>query len=151
MNRFDEESVLTLTDLKEYTIGLAAQWDNYIITYGMVVGLCGDMGSGKTTFVRHLCDYWGLQAEVRSPSYVLENRYNNAQITISHWDLFRVDEVPLELVEPVQCRELRLIEWIDKHNLQSECDVVLEFKYPKSHALEYGRYIYCKYNTIINY
>jgi len=103
--------------LDEFAHQIAKEWEACIQRTGLVVSLSGEMGAGKTTFVRALSGYWGLANEVCSPSYVLQNIYANDRIRIHHWDVYRAAELPGELTQPVLPGELWLIEWADLFGL----------------------------------
>lgn len=51
--------------------------------------LSGDLGAGKTTSVRYLCEHFGLK-NVQSPTYAIHQRYSAANISIDHFDLYRL-------------------------------------------------------------
>jgi tRNA threonylcarbamoyladenosine biosynthesis protein TsaE len=55
---------------------------------GDVVTVSGDLGSGKTTFVRGACRALGVTAAVTSPSFTIGHRYPGDP-DVSHLDLFR--------------------------------------------------------------
>jgi tRNA threonylcarbamoyladenosine biosynthesis protein TsaE len=55
---------------------------------GDVVTVAGDLGSGKTTFVRGACRALGVTAPVTSPTYTIGHRYEGVP-DVSHLDLFR--------------------------------------------------------------
>jgi tRNA threonylcarbamoyladenosine biosynthesis protein TsaE len=55
---------------------------------GDVVTVSGELGSGKTTFVRGACRALGVEAPVTSPTYTIGNRYAG-RVPVSHLDLFR--------------------------------------------------------------
>lgn len=83
---------------------------------GLVVGLSGDLGAGKTTFVRHLISAAGgdLRA-VSSPTYTLQHEYPLPNgLTVEHWDLYRLTALPMELEESPSSKTVRLIEWPEK-------------------------------------
>lgn len=87
---------------------------------GEVIGLIGPLGAGKTEFVRAFMNICSPQADVSSPSYVLENVYPcqySSVREVHHWDLYRLpqDSVPEDLRELVgDPRFITLIEWADK-------------------------------------
>ncbi len=59
---------------------------------GDVVTVSGELGTGKTTFVRGAAHALGVTAPVTSPTYTIGNRYSGA-VDVSHLDLFRFEEV----------------------------------------------------------
>ena len=59
---------------------------------GDVVTVSGDLGSGKTTFVRGACRALGVTAAVTSPTYTIGHRYEGDP-DVSHLDLYRFAEV----------------------------------------------------------
>lgn len=60
-----------------------------LLEKGDVIGLVGNLGSGKTTFVRGLAHGLGLRCTVNSPSFVLLKIYAK-KITLYHFDLYRL-------------------------------------------------------------
>ena len=66
---------------------------------GDIVFLRGDLGTGKTTFVRGVVEYFAFEGIVRSPTFTIMNRYpiNHVSIkTILHMDFYRIED-PSEL------------------------------------------------------
>jgi tRNA threonylcarbamoyladenosine biosynthesis protein TsaE len=59
---------------------------------GDVVTVSGDLGAGKTTFVRGACRALGVTSPVTSPTYAIGNRYSG-RVPVSHIDLYRFDDV----------------------------------------------------------
>ena len=97
---------------------------------GMSIGLSGALGSGKTTFVRHFSAAAGASpADVSSPSYVLAQEYPAANLTIEHWDLYRLFSAPEELLEPPAPEVIRLIEWPERGGLEGALDLLLRFEF----------------------
>jgi tRNA threonylcarbamoyladenosine biosynthesis protein TsaE len=80
------------------------------------LGLVGDLGAGKTTFVRYLLEALGSPSQqVSSPSFSLENEYLlPSGLRVEHWDLYRLNELPIELYESPPDNTLRVIEWPDR-------------------------------------
>jgi tRNA threonylcarbamoyladenosine biosynthesis protein TsaE len=64
---------------------------------GDVVHVIGELGSGKTTFVRGACHALGVTAAVTSPTFALAHRYPAASgLVVSHLDLYRLGGLALE-------------------------------------------------------
>jgi tRNA threonylcarbamoyladenosine biosynthesis protein TsaE len=59
---------------------------------GDVVTVSGELGSGKTTFVRGACRSLGVTARVTSPTFTIGHRYDG-DVTVSHLDLYRFAEL----------------------------------------------------------
>ncbi|HUL82984.1 MAG TPA: tRNA (adenosine(37)-N6)-threonylcarbamoyltransferase complex ATPase subunit type 1 TsaE [Gammaproteobacteria bacterium] len=97
----------------------------------LIVGLRGELGAGKTTWVRALLRGLGYGARVPSPTYTLLEHYSLGDLTVVHLDLYRLaSEVELENLglrdwladEPTWV----LVEWPDRAPaLAARCDVQL--------------------------
>jgi len=80
---------------------------------GDVVTVSGELGSGKTTFVRGACRALGVQGPVTSPTYTVGHRYRGT-VDVSHLDLFRFETVsPAEWgdLEPYFDGAVCFVEW----------------------------------------
>ncbi len=76
----------------------------------------GDLGAGKTTLVRVLCNLWAVSDAVSSPSFGIINEYEDGEgQPIHHIDLYRVKNeaelIDLGLPEMLDSGERCLIEW----------------------------------------
>jgi tRNA threonylcarbamoyladenosine biosynthesis protein TsaE len=58
------------------------------LSAGDVVTVSGELGTGKTTFVRGACRALGIEAPVTSPTYTIGHRYSGSP-DVSHLDLYR--------------------------------------------------------------
>src|SRR5258708_1170660 len=67
---------------------------------GGVVALTGDLGSGKTQFVKGLVAGLGSTAEVTSPTFTLIHEYTDGPIPIYHFDFFRLEDRQRSRREP---------------------------------------------------
>lgn len=56
------------------------------------VALYGDLGVGKTAFVRGFTSYAVPSANVKSPTFTLVNEYKNGNVTIFHFDMYRIED-----------------------------------------------------------
>ncbi|HEY8777739.1 MAG TPA: tRNA (adenosine(37)-N6)-threonylcarbamoyltransferase complex ATPase subunit type 1 TsaE [Gaiellaceae bacterium] len=80
---------------------------------GDVVTVSGELGSGKTTFVRGACRGLGVEGAVTSPTYTIGHRYKG-RVDVSHLDLFRFQGVsPAEWgdLEPYFDDAVVFVEW----------------------------------------
>ncbi len=81
---------------------------------GDVVLVSGDLGAGKTTFVRGACRALGVTGAVTSPSFTIARRYDGT-VPISHLDLYRLgdldDEDPALLADELAEDRIAFVEW----------------------------------------
>jgi tRNA threonylcarbamoyladenosine biosynthesis protein TsaE len=80
---------------------------------GDVVTVSGELGAGKTTFVRGACRALGVQGPVTSPTYTIGHRYRGA-VDVSHLDLYRFESIsPAEWgdLEPYFDGAVCFVEW----------------------------------------
>ena len=82
----------TLTDSPEETEALAAALARRLAA-GDVVTVAGELGAGKTTFVRGACEALGVRERVTSPTYTIGHRYHGDGIEVAHLDLYRFQGV----------------------------------------------------------
>lgn len=86
---------------------------------GMVLGLSGDLGAGKTAFVRGFARGLGYSGRVHSPTFGLINHYEGGRLPLFHLDLYRL-ETPEEIRAAgledylVQPAGVSVVEWIER-------------------------------------
>jgi tRNA threonylcarbamoyladenosine biosynthesis protein TsaE len=77
--------------------------------------LNGEMGSGKTTFIKDLCKVLGVRDGMSSPTYSIVNEYKGTNDLIYHFDLYRLKDVneclDLGFEEYVHSGHYCFIEW----------------------------------------
>jgi tRNA threonylcarbamoyladenosine biosynthesis protein TsaE len=88
------------------------------LSAGDAVLLYGDLGAGKTAFVRGLAE--GLRidpAQVTSPTFTLVNEYRGGRLTLVHADLYRLDdarEIDDLGLDEIAATGVLAIEWAEK-------------------------------------
>jgi tRNA threonylcarbamoyladenosine biosynthesis protein TsaE len=93
-----------------------------LINQFKVVTFSGNLGAGKTSLIKILCELWGVQETVSSPTYALVNQYKadseKTGTLIYHIDLYRVkdEEEAFEagIEDHLYSGELCLVEWPEK-------------------------------------
>lgn len=84
---------------------------------GDIILLNGDLGSGKTTFVKESAKFLGVEDIVTSPTFTFMKEYtvNNKNLIIYHYDLYRVEDecdiYELGLNESFSKNSISFIEW----------------------------------------
>lgn len=59
---------------------------------GDIVVLSGELGSGKTKFTEGILKFFGLEAEISSPTFTIVNEYSNDNVNIYHFDVYRLED-----------------------------------------------------------
>jgi tRNA threonylcarbamoyladenosine biosynthesis protein TsaE len=102
----------------------------------LLIGLKGELGTGKTTFVRGFLHALGVTTPVRSPTYTLLEEYDSNSLHVAHLDLYRLQS--REQIEELGIRELLdrtrvlLVEWPERGaGALPAADVTLELEYAK--------------------
>jgi tRNA threonylcarbamoyladenosine biosynthesis protein TsaE len=86
---------------------------------GDVFALTGDLGAGKTQFVKGFAAGLGSTAEVTSPTFVLVHEYEDGRLPVYHFDFYRLDRseavLRLGFDDYVFGEGVSLIEWADRY------------------------------------
>ena len=97
-----------------------------------IIGLTGNLGSGKTTFAKALATALGIKT-LKSPTFIVSQRYTLKKGFLYHMDFYRLtqkkDLEVLGLDEILSSGNLVLIEWVEKFpSIQKQCDLLINFK-----------------------
>jgi tRNA threonylcarbamoyladenosine biosynthesis protein TsaE len=79
------------------TAQLGEAWARSAVA-GWVIGLCGDLGAGKTQLVKGLARGAGYSGRVHSPTFALIHVYEGGRVTLYHLDLYRL-RTPEEIAD----------------------------------------------------
>jgi tRNA threonylcarbamoyladenosine biosynthesis protein TsaE len=85
---------------------------------GAVILLSGDLGAGKTAFVRGLAEGLALDPdEVTSPTFTLVHEYRGGRLPLIHVDLYRLDRADLDeigLDQDLAAKGVTAVEWAER-------------------------------------
>lgn len=77
---------------EEETIEFAKKYAS-TLEKNKIILLCGDLGAGKTKFVQGVLRFFDLENEISSPTFTIVNEYVNDNISIYHFDLYRLEDI----------------------------------------------------------
>ncbi len=98
-------------------MGFAREWSRSLQPND-VVGLVGDLGAGKTQFVKGLLQGLGSVEEATSPTFTLLHEYRGGRLPLYHFDFYRLqkrDEIEeIGLDDYLRDGGVTVIEWADR-------------------------------------
>jgi len=99
------------------TESLGERWGR-AAKHGLVIGLSGDLGAGKTQLVKGIARGLGVTVRVHSPTFTLVNEYGGGRRRLFHLDLYRL-ETPAQIIsagleEFLQPDGVAVIEWAER-------------------------------------
>jgi tRNA threonylcarbamoyladenosine biosynthesis protein TsaE len=101
------------SETRSIAVALAAE-----LAPGSVLLLSGDLGAGKTAFVRGLAEGLAIDSgEVTSPTFTLVHEYRGGRLPLIHVDLYRLDRADLDeigLDEDLAAKGVVAIEWAER-------------------------------------
>ena len=100
----------------QHTDKLAKRFAAAVYDLGAFVSMFGDVGAGKTAFVKFVCNHLNVKEKVTSPSFVIINEYKSGKIPVFHFDLYRLENEGIssiinELDEYSEGKILTFVEW----------------------------------------
>lgn len=144
------ERKISINDPKRHRINSPQETANLAKTFapklspGDVVAFYGDLGSGKTFMIKHICAELQAIEEPTSPSFTLINEYHTPHpFTIYHFDFYRLEHetelMNLGIEDFLYGDNICLIEWadkIEKYLPSKRYDIFIKFGSHKPDARE---------------
>lgn len=116
------KEILISTSADE-TIEIASKFIANLKNKRVNIFLNGDLGAGKTHFVKGIFKGIGLHQNPTSPTYDLVLSYEFGELQINHLDLYRIETLNLEdeiwLNQILEQESLNIIEWGNKFNFEN--------------------------------
>jgi len=85
---------------------------------GIVIGLSGELGAGKTQLVKGLARGLGTTSRVHSPTFTLVNEYGGGRLRLFHLDLYRLETLEQILAagleEYLRPQGVTVVEWAER-------------------------------------
>jgi tRNA threonylcarbamoyladenosine biosynthesis protein TsaE len=108
-------TIVTSSEVETAAVGRELAID---LSAGSVVLLFGDLGAGKTAFVRGLAEGLGVNADnVNSPTFTIMQEYRGGRVPLFHVDLYRLND-PREVdelgLDEIAAGGVLAIEWAEK-------------------------------------
>lgn len=102
----------------EDTKDLAKKFAKLVEEKGCFVNLYGEIGAGKTAFVKEVAKEIGIEEKVTSPTFVILNEYHGGKLPMYHFDLYRLENEGVktimdELREYSEGKQLSFVEWAE--------------------------------------
>ena len=102
----------------EDTKKLAQKFAKLIEDNGCFVSLYGEIGAGKTAFVKEVAKAIGIEEKVTSPTFVILNEYHGGKLPMYHFDLYRLENEGIktiydELREYSEGKQVTFVEWAE--------------------------------------
>lgn len=136
-----EKSLIVKSSMQlEYSIGHIAKTKKVAKVFASCLHqpLCcyleGDLGAGKTTFIKEVLQSLGIKDQVSSPTFALIEYYSYSSYSINHIDLYRInnpEELEFTEIPEIDARKTFLfVEWATRgRDYLPRADLLLDFSY----------------------
>lgn len=147
-----------IVDNLDYTDKLAKITAQIYKKQGGLICLFGDIGAGKTTFVKYVGKYLNIKEKITSPSFIILNEYYSGDIPLYHFDLYRLEKEGIEsiideLEEYTQSKDsLAMVEWAEfsQETLPRErLEIKINYIDEKKREFEFNAYGERSKNTLM--
>lgn len=144
-----DTQLISTEQTKELGCAIGAQ-----LKGGECIELVGDIGAGKTTFVKGLAKGLGIEEVVQSPSFTISQQYKSTHgVLLCHYDLYRLADpglVAYDLAESLQDPDvITVIEWAQSaEQVLPSSRMIITLSYDKQEGRHASIKIPEKYNYI---
>ena len=80
-----KSQILTFDEIDRLAVKVAENMKK-----GGCIGLIGDLGAGKTTFTKKICKYYGIEENIKSPTFTYVIGYTSGSVNVYHFDAYRI-------------------------------------------------------------
>ena len=122
------------TDSADETVNAGRAFARRLKSNDMCIGLVGELGTGKTHFVKGFLSCFGIPREaVSSPTFTLVNVYESRNLKLYHIDLYRInagsDLDEAGITEYIHSPGIKLVEWFEKIKRRNFDYIQVEFEW----------------------
>jgi len=135
-----QKILLSLADTKVFAEGFSKKLETKT-SGATVVGLVGDLGAGKTTFVKALAKSLGVRGRVMSPTFIIIKRFNLPRNKAGFKNMYHLDCYRISSKELLKLgfkdalkdsQNLMVIEWADRiKNIMPKNSIWIKLSHPK--------------------
>ena len=100
-----KSQILTFDEIDRLAVKVAEYMKN-----GGCLGLIGDLGAGKTTFTKKICKYYGIEENIKSPTFTYVIGYTSGSVNVYHFDAYRI-------INPEEIYEIGFEDYIGEENV----------------------------------
>ncbi len=101
----------------EETISIGEDFSKNLLG-GSIVALYGDLGTGKTHFVKGVAKGLNINKEITSPTFIISQQYKGTPFNLIHFDLYRINNFyeleELGWYDLINEKTIIIIEWAEK-------------------------------------
>lgn len=130
-----------LSKSAEETISIGESFSKKLFG-GSIVALYGELGSGKTHFVKGVAKGLGIKKQITSPTFVISQQFKGKDLTLIHFDLYRISNFSeledLGWYDLINSKNIIIIEWPEKieHELLNHSVIKIYLKYIDENSRE---------------
>jgi tRNA threonylcarbamoyladenosine biosynthesis protein TsaE len=104
---------------------------------GTVIGLIGDLGTGKTTLTKFIAEGLGITEVVTSPTFTLVHEYIGGRLPLYHFDVYRINTIEdmyeIGFEEYFYGNGVCVVEWADQiAELMPDDSIIIKLAYGQS-------------------